>query len=236
MSDGSYMPTNSNSRSQEMVYDPVTKKWNKTTSNSTNANGANITTSSTKSEPAPKPSTGSSVNGISSKPTKSNTQKKADKEYIEKEYNTLEGNIEVTPSDITMSLLVDNTVQVEGLGSNLSGPFYIDTIDLNIDSSSGITITLGVMRTGFGDKMKVPKPANEERKTEVSKEVSKFNVGDKVSIQGDNAVYANASDGVPVPNWVKSMKLTVSKVSSDGSRVLLKEINSWTYTKYVKKV
>ena len=222
------MPTNDNSRSQEMVYDPVTKKWNKTTSNSTSANGANITTSSTEKRPAPKPSVGSS--------TKSNTKKKADKEYIEKEYNTLEGNIEVTPSDITMSLLVDNTVQVEGLGSNLSGPFYIDTIDLNIDSSSGVTITLGVMRTGFGDKMKVPKQAKEERKPEVSKEVSKFNVGDKVSIQGENAVYSNASDGVPVPNWVKSMKLTVSKVSPDGSRVLLKEINSWTYTKYVKKV
>ena len=67
-------------------------------------------------------------------------------------------------------------------------------------------------------------------------ENTSFAKGDSIKIVGDGAVYSNASAGVKVPNWVKQKTLTVQQVSSDGTRVLLQPINSWTYVKYVQKV
>ena len=63
-----------------------------------------------------------------------------------------------------------------------------------------------------------------------------FKVGDKVKIVGDNATYANAYDGVKVPNWVKQQVLTVDAISSDGNRARVNPIWSWTYVKYLKLV
>ena len=48
--------------------------------------------------------------------------------------------------------------------------------------------------------------------------------------------YSNASEGVWVPKWVTQKVHTVDGVSSDGKRVRLKEIWSWTYVKFLKKV
>ena len=48
--------------------------------------------------------------------------------------------------------------------------------------------------------------------------------------------YSNAHEGVWVPKWVTQKVHTVDGVSSDGKRVRLKEIWSWTYVKFLKKV
>ena len=61
---------------------------------------------------------------------------------------------------------------------------------------------------------------------------SSINVGDKVKINSNATTYANSTKAIP--SWVKNNTYTVSKV--DGSRVLLKEITSWVYTKDVNKV
>ena len=55
-------------------------------------------------------------------------------------------------------------------------------------------------------------------------------------IVGENATYANASDGVKVPGWVKEQVLTIDALSDDGTRARVNPIWSWTYTKFLKKV
>ena len=59
-----------------------------------------------------------------------------------------------------------------------------------------------------------------------------FNVGDKVKVNSNAITYANSSK--TIPQWVKNGTYTVSKVNN--SKVLLKEITSWVYTKDVNKV
>lgn len=61
---------------------------------------------------------------------------------------------------------------------------------------------------------------------------SSIKVGDKVKVNSSATTYANSSK--IIPQWVKNGTYTVSKV--DNSRVLLKEITSWVYTKDVNKV
>ena len=108
-----------------------------------------------------------------------------------------------------------------------------------IDKDSGYSISLTVIKTGFGSSLK--KADVEETVTQedaVDKDVpTAFDKGDKVvflSVDGEYT-YSNASEGVRVPNWVKKKTHTVSDVSTDGTRVKLKEIWSWTYAKYLKK-
>lgn len=85
---------------------------------------------------------------INSQQTKS--KKEADKEYIEKEFTTLQGSLVLMPSEETMSLKVGDIISLDGFGKNLSGAYYIAEIERTIDSSSGYTMTLTVVKTAFG--------------------------------------------------------------------------------------
>lgn len=85
---------------------------------------------------------------INSQQTKA--KKEADKEYIEKEFTTLQGSLVLMPSEETMSLKVGDIISLDGFGNNLSGAYYIAEIERTIDSSSGYTMTLTVVKTAFG--------------------------------------------------------------------------------------
>lgn len=85
---------------------------------------------------------------INSQQTKA--KKEADKEYIEKEFTTLQGSLVLMPSEETMSLKVGDIISLDGFGKNLSGAYYISEIERTIDSSSGYTMTLTVVKTAFG--------------------------------------------------------------------------------------
>lgn len=85
---------------------------------------------------------------INSQQTK--VKKEADKEYIEKEFTTLQGSLVLMPSEETMSLKVGDIISLDGFGKNLSGAYYISEIERTIDSSSGYTMTLTVVKTAFG--------------------------------------------------------------------------------------
>ena len=85
---------------------------------------------------------------INSQQTKA--KKEADKEYIEKEFTTLQGSLVLMPSEETMSLKVGDIISLDGFGKNLSGAYYIAEIERTIDSSSGYTMTLTVVKTAFG--------------------------------------------------------------------------------------
>ena len=165
--------------------------------------------------------------------SKSDTQSKTEKEYKEIEYNTLEGEVGVVPTSDTVKIKVGNTVILKGVGNYLSGLYYVSGVN-RVISADGYSQTLTLIKTGFGDSLKKPSPVASD--DTVKKSEASYSVGDKVKIVGDSAVYSNADDGVPVPGWVKEQELTVDAVSSDGTRVRLMPIWSWTYVKYIQKV
>lgn len=213
-----------------LIYDPTTGLWRPSL---TQDNSVYDPTTGQFRKPITQPSTqktGNSTPNVDS-------QKDADKEYIEAEFNILTGEMRVTPSTKTIRIRVNDTVKIEGLGKYLSGLYFVSAISRNISASDGYSHSLHLIRNGFGDSIKKAPPVVEEpRREEVPKAPPTYNVGDKVKIVGEDAVYSNAHNGVKVPNWVKQKTHTIYQVSDDKTRVLLKEIWSWTYVKYIQKV
>lgn len=210
----------------EYVYDPKTGSWVP----SSPTTGTPPTSSSQDPEDVP-----SSVTGGDS--TQVDSKEEADKEYIETEFNTLVGELVVSPSKKTIRIGVNDTVEVLGIGSYLSGKYFVSAVKRTLNKDSGYSQTLTVIKNGFGDSLKRAggsTESTESRIAVVEKSAPTLKVGDSVKIVGD-AIYSNASEGVIVPAWVKSQTLTVQQISSDGSRVLLMPINSWTYVRYVHK-
>lgn len=205
-----------------MAYDPKTGLWVPATSNDSNK-----TTTTSKKSTTKTPSGGKSKNV--------DTKKKADKEYIEAEFNVLTGELSITPTEKSIRIKVNDTVRLEGLGKYLSGLYFVAAVRRTLSSEDGYSHTLSLIKNGFGDSVKPPQESS-TRKEEVPKKAPDLKVGDSVRIVGDDAVYSNAHDGVKVPAWVKKKTLTVDGISSDGTRVRLMPIFSWTYIKYVQKV
>lgn len=213
------------------VYDPTTGTWKPPSSPTPSApsSGSTPTADPTEAEKVPSTVTGNTGSQVDSKT-------KAEKKYIEVEFNTLEGELVVSPSKKTLKVKVNDTVNIQGIGSYLSGKYFVSAVKRTLNSDSGYSHTLTVIKNGFGDSLKKAKTDSEvDREDTVSKTAPEIKVNDKVQIVGD-AVYTNAHNGVPVPAWVKEKILTVSQVSDDGSRVLLMPIKSWTYTRFVQKV
>ena len=202
----------------EKVYNEKTGQWEPVTVY-VDSNGDSV---------APTPSTGNTSGNTDSK-------KDAEKEYIESEFNVLTGELNITPTEKSIRIKVGDTIKIEGVGKYLSGLYFVSSIKRTVNKDSGYSQSLSVIKNGFGDSLKKASTSS-TRKNEVSKSSSSVKVGDSVKIVGDDAVYSNAHDGVKVPAWVKKKTLTVQKVSDDGTRVLLKEITSWTYVKFVQKV
>lgn len=80
-------------------------------------------------------------------------KKEADKEYIEKEFTTLQGSLVLMPSEETMLIKIGDIISLDGFGKNLSGTYFVSEIERTIDSSSGYSMTLTVVKTAFGGKV-----------------------------------------------------------------------------------
>ena len=198
----------------EYVYDPKTDKWVPKTT--------------------PEPATPNDNSTGKDTKTQVDSKTKAEKEFIETEFNTLTGDVSVSPSTKSIRLRVNDTVEIQGIGSYLSGTYFVSSIKRTINKDSGYSQSLSVLKNGFGGSLK--KSGTETRVQEVEKSAPALKVGDTVRIVGDNAVYSNAHDGVKVPAWVKKKDLTVRQISSDGNRALLMPIFSWTYVRFIQKV
>ena len=165
--------------------------------------------------------------------------KDANKNFVEAELSYLTGDCAVEPNSITLATQAGNTVELKNLGKYLSGLYYVTEVKIDI-STSGTSLSYSVLKNGFGKTFKPYVPTaetSEQQDTPIDTKETSLSIGDKVVfIEGVDAVYSNAHEGVKVPQWVKKKTLTISKVTDDGQRVLLKEISSWTYTKYLQKV
>ena len=227
--------------STPQVYDPTTGKWRDSAVTLTPS--VYDPTSSQFRPPISDKKTSTSTGSTSSttKGTSQTDQKtEADKEYIEYEFNILTGELVITSTEKTIRINVNDTVKLEGLGNYLSGQYFVKSVKRSLSKDGGYTHSLNLIKNGFGNSVKkaveIPVPVEEPRKEEVPKPAPELKVGDTVKIVGDNAVYSNASDGVRVPNWVKQKTHTIRQISDDKNRVLLKEIFSWTYVKFIQKV
>lgn len=224
MPNDTYVAGQNNTRAVEYKYNPKTGVWEPVSYSGSDSN----TSLSTSTQ------NGGTVTVDTS--SKVNSKAEADSEYIEIEFNTLEGELVLIASKKTIALKVGQTIKIEGVGKYLSGLYYISAIKRTIDNSQGYSHTLTVIKTGFGSTLK---SVVVNTNTTSSSPSTSFKVGDKVmflTVAAKKYWYSNAHEGVWVPKWVTQKVHTVDGVSSDGKRVRLKEIWSWTYVKFLKKV
>lgn len=159
----------------EYYYNAETRKWEKrsvTTSSSTESSKGNIQQAKNSKSTSSSSSKKSASSSSSSKETsQTNTQDVADKEYREIEYNTLEGDLTITLSNLTHLIHVGDTVQLDGLGTNLSGLYFVSKIKRTLSGSSGYSVVLTVIKTGFNDGIKggVTDGSSSSRPNEVTK-------------------------------------------------------------------
>ena len=213
------------SSSAGYVYDPKTGSWVPASPSIGDA----PTASTQDPEDLPSSATGNESS------SEVDSKSESDKEYIEVEFNTLQGEVALNPSNKTIRLKVNDTVEILGVGRYLSGKYFIASIKRTLSKDSGYTQSITVMKNGFGDSLKESVSTSEyseSREELVEKSASAISAGDTVKIVGE-AIYTT---GVPVPAWVKDMTLTVQQVSSDNTRVLLMPISMWTYVRYIQRV
>lgn len=89
------------------------------------------------------------------------TKEKSDKEFINVEIDTLEGDVKVTTPN--PDLKAKATVKLTGIGKALTGLYYVEKVENTFDSN-GYAQSLSVSKTGFGDSLKpgnVSKPGVE---------------------------------------------------------------------------
>ena len=210
-------------------FNAKTQKWEEVAD--TNSPSAN--TQSDSGDSSSSTETKSPVTTTSDKKKADGKSKDANKNFTSEELTYLTGDAEVEPNSVTLSTKSGNTVNLVGLGKYLSGLYFVTETSKEI-STSGLTLKYSVLKNGFGSTLK-PYSESSSETVDVLSTVN-ISVGDTVKfIEGVDAVYSNASDNVKVPDWVKKSYYTVSKLSDDGQKALLKEIVSWTYTKYLQK-
>lgn len=216
-----------------MKYDPKTGNW--TPSYSPTSKGG------TSSNTASNGTAGDSNGGLGTD-KKDSAAGKAKKEAVEIESNTLSAEVPLVPSNKTLAIKVRDTVAINGVGKYLSGNYYVTNKTVALDTSSGITVSISVVKSKFADNMKTPTelseddiatlngPEPEEPRVEpVELEYADtLRVGDKVKLFDPSELGVST----PVANGV----LTVSKVREDNTKVLLRELFCWVETNFVYKV
>lgn len=162
----------------------------------------------------------------------------ATKLFVDIQYNTLKGEVSVLPTIDTLKIKIDKTVNIFGIGNNLSGKYYVTGVKRSLNSS-GYSQTLSVIKNGFGD-------------TIVGSTSSKdywncgFSLYQEIKIdqrQSVKPVYANEFDGVPLTDEERSWHYKIVDISLDGTRLKIRPVDKskpqeakWIYVQYARKV
>lgn len=140
-------------------------------------------------KPSPPTSSKTSTSSTSSKTSSSKSpdklgdnevSKKAKKEYVTGESTILSGTANVSPNP---KLKAKQTILIDGIGSHLSGMYYLEKVVHTFDSS-GYTQSIEVTKNGVIDGMKSPKqpesakPTPQQVPNKVSENNHKFRQGD----------------------------------------------------------
>ena len=154
-------------RSSSYTYDPKTGKWTKKTGGSSN-----------------KKTSGSTSNSGGSNLTSSDSNKNSSKGSTEKKYNyieinTLSGTLNFIVTEETIKLKAGDTVKLKGLGSYLSGNYYVQDLTRQI-SSNGYSHSATLIKTDFGKSLKTS-TSTTNKKTETPKKQKKVTSTPKAS-------------------------------------------------------
>ena len=160
-------------RSSSYTYDPKTGKWTKKTTNSggsSSGGGGN----SKKTHSSTPSSSGSNL--TSSNSNKNSSTGSTEKKYNYIEINTLSGTLNFIVTEETIKLKAGDTVKLKGLGSYLSGDYYVQDLTRQI-SSNGYSHSATGIKTDFGKSLKTststtnmkPVPKKEKKVTSTPK-------------------------------------------------------------------
>ena len=161
------------SERKAMVFNPKTRSWS---SSNSNAEKDVVTKQEIKHSSTSTPNTSdNNSRGAGSK-------SEAEREYIEREFSTLKGDLVLTSSKRSIKVKVNDTVMLEGFGKNLSGLYYVDEVKRKIDNAGGYKITLNVLKNSFGDGVRelvseelVKEPVKKNSKKKYSKKDAEGN-------------------------------------------------------------
>lgn len=212
------------------TYNPISREWTLNTFSGTNLSTSPISTGNS----------GTISQSSASKDGGATTSKKdAEKEYIDIEFNTLTGDISLIPTTNNLKLKAGCTVEIEGVGKYLSGIYFVSEVKKSITRDNGFSISATLYKNGFGKTLKSSSATDTESSTnKVSIQAnivnSKYKVGDKVKVVGENAVYYNPDNEIKIPDWVKQKLLIVKEVNADGTRVLVDLVWQWIPTQYLQ--
>jgi nucleoid-associated protein YgaU len=159
-------------RSSSYTYDPKTGKWTKKT---TNTGGGSSGGGGSSKKPSGSTSN-SGGNLTSSNSNKNSSTGSTEKKYNYIEINTLSGTLNFIVTEETIKLKAGNTVKLKGLGSYLSGNYYVQDITRQI-SSNGYSHSATLIKTDFGKSLKTststtnkkPVPKKEKKVTSTPK-------------------------------------------------------------------
>ena len=115
------------------VYDPKTGTWVKSTASNSGGATSKSTSTSTKKTPSSSSTEKTSISASVSATSKT----LAEKEYIDVEFNTLTGELSITPTEKSIRIKVNDTVKLEGLGKYLSGQYYVSQVRRTITKEGG---------------------------------------------------------------------------------------------------
>lgn len=135
-------------RSSSYTYDPKTGKWTKKT---TTTGGSSSGGSSSKKNTSS--SNSGSSNLTSSNSSKNSSTGSTEKKYNYIEINTLSGTLNFIVTEETIKLKAGDTVKLKGLGSYLSGNYYVNDLTRQI-SSNGYSHSATLIKTDFGKSLK----------------------------------------------------------------------------------
>lgn len=137
-------------RSSSYTYDPKTGKWTKKTTNSGGSSSGGGGGSSKKTSGS---TSNSGSNLTSSNSNKNSSTGSTEKKYNYIEINTLSGTLNFIVTEETIKLKAGDTVKLKGLGSYLSGNYYVNDLTRQI-SSNGYSHSATLIKTDFGKSLK----------------------------------------------------------------------------------
>lgn len=140
----SYSANNTSRNVEKLMYDPTTKTWVPMGSSNSGSSSQKTAT----------PSTVSTSSGESTEPSQTDTQKEADKEHISQQYDTLTGELGIVLNEKTNSIKINDTIEIDGIGKNLSGLYLVTGISREISKDNGYSVVLKVSKNGFSDGVK----------------------------------------------------------------------------------
>lgn len=160
-------------RKSSMTYDPQTGKWTKSKVEKKTTTAKKSTTK--KSNTTTKKSSGSHSNNH----TKKSSSGKVKKKYNTIKLRTLSGTLNFVANENTIKLKAGDTIELKGFGKYLSGKYYIQDLTRSI-SSRGYTNSATVIKTDFGESVKVVKKTSKKKSKKKATKLKPVNKNKKV--------------------------------------------------------